>query len=100
MLPKISVAFAALILLISLAVITQAIDEAKVKSYEERFKACEERCQIYGKEECPSRVEKCQYLVRGTVYDDCMAEEEACVETGNTDCYKGFIDCVVKYAKD
>ncbi|KAM7538577.1 hypothetical protein Aperf_G00000047288 [Anoplocephala perfoliata] len=83
-----------------LLAVASAIQDDKVKKYEERFKACEERCQIYSKEECPSKVEKCQYLVRGTVYDDCITEEEACVDAGKPDCFKNFIKCVETYAKD
>lgn len=77
-----------------------AIEDEKLKKYEERFKACEERCQIYSKAECPSKVEKCQYLVRGTVYDDCIAEEEACVDANRPDCFKNFTKCIETYAKD
>ncbi|VUZ43074.1 unnamed protein product [Hymenolepis diminuta] len=100
MFPKRSLAFLAFSFLVGLFVITSALDEEKVKKYEKLFAACEERCQIYSKEECPSKVEKCQFLVRGTIYDDCMAEEEACVDGGKTDCYKNFIKCVENYAKD
>ncbi|VDL54420.1 unnamed protein product [Hymenolepis diminuta] len=90
----------ALFAIIGLYAMANALEEERGKNYEERFAACEERCQVYSKEECPSRVEKCQFLVRGTIYDDCIAEEGACVDANKTDCYKNFIKCVETYAKD
>ncbi|VDO09241.1 unnamed protein product [Rodentolepis nana] len=87
-------------LLVGLVALTCALEEKAIKKYEERYAVCETRCQIFSKEECPSRVEKCQYLVRAKVYDDCIDEDEKCVNEGKSDCYKNFLKCLEQYAKD
>lgn len=91
--------FPALLLLI-VAHTASALDDAKVKVFDEKFGRCPGLCEIFSKEECPKRVERCQYFGRGYVYDDCMDEEEECATAGKKDCYANFIKCVGKYGKD
>nr|CDS25762.1 hypothetical protein HmN_000620100 [Hymenolepis microstoma] len=100
MLSKRPVVFTAFVLLVGLFALTCANDDEKLKKYEKSFAACEKRCELFSKEECPSRVEKCQFLARSEVYNDCMDEEEVCVNKGETDCYKAFLTCIKDHAKD
>ncbi len=86
-----------LFVLCALLATATALEGAK---YREKFDKCGELCEIYSKEECPRKIERCQYLARGHVYDDCMDEEEACVEAGKDGCYKAFLGCVAAHAQD
>nr|CDS25759.2 expressed protein [Hymenolepis microstoma] len=88
MFSKRPVVFTAFVLLVGLFALTCADDEEKLKEYEEHFAECEKLCEIYSKEECPSEVEKCQFIIRDAIYNECTLEEKTCVEEGKTDCHK------------
>ncbi|VDO14229.1 unnamed protein product [Rodentolepis nana] len=86
--------------LVGLVALTCANADEHLKKYEEHFEECEELCEIHGKEECEHEVEKCQFFVRDFLYNDCMIEEKKCVDEGETDCHKHFLECIEHYARD